>query len=293
MKGATGVSIKLNNVKHTYMPGTPFEKVALDGINLEIKKGEFVAVIGHTGCGKSTLVQHFNGLLKPDAKCGQVFVDDVEITKKTQGAVREKVGLVFQYPEHQLFEQTVYKDIAFGLRKLKLSDEEEAKRVYEAAEQIGLDTDLMDRSVYELSGGQKRRVAIAGVIVMKPDYLVLDEPAAGLDPEGRKEMLDFAKRLNKEQGTTVILISHCMEDVADNAERVIVMDDAKIVLDGKPDEVFGQYEFLKGIDLDVPEITGLFIELKKYNDQVCDRVFTVEDAVREMRSLIERGVCKL
>ena len=287
------MSIQLNNVTHTYMPGTPFEKVALENINLEIKEGEFVAVIGHTGCGKSTLVQHFNGLLKPDSGKGYVIVDGVGIEKKTLVDVRKKVGLVFQYPEHQLFEQTVYKDIAFGLRKLKLSEEEEAKRVFEAADMVGLDRTLMDRSVYELSGGQKRRVAIAGVLVMKPSYLVLDEPAAGLDPEGKNDMLRFAKKLNREHGTTIVLISHCMEDVADYAGRVIVMDDGKIILDGTSQYVFSKHELLKSIDLDIPEITKLFLELKKLNPDVDDNVFTVDDAVNAVEAMRLKGVCRL
>ena len=287
------MSIQLNNVTHTYMPGTPFEKVALENINLEIKEGEFVAVIGHTGCGKSTLVQHFNGLLKPDSGKGSVIVDGVGIEKKNLVDVRKKVGLVFQYPEHQLFEQTVYKDIAFGLRKLKLSEEEEAKRVFEAADMVGLDRNLMDRSVYELSGGQKRRVAIAGVLVMKPSYLVLDEPAAGLDPEGKNDMLRFAKKLNREHGTTIVLISHCMEDVADYAGRVIVMDDGKIILDGTSQYVFSKHELLKSIDLDIPEITKLFLELKKLNPDVDDNVFTVDDAVNAIEKMRLKGVCRL
>ncbi len=287
------MSIKLNNVTHTYMPGTPFEKVALENINLEIKEGEFVAVIGHTGCGKSTLVQHFNGLLRPDVNKGNVTVDGIEIGKKTLSDIRKKVGLVFQYPEHQLFEQTVYKDIAFGLRKLKLSDEEEAKRVFEAADMVGLDRSLMERSVYELSGGQKRRVAIAGVLVMKPSYLVLDEPAAGLDPEGKNDMLRFVKKLNKEHGTTIVLISHCMEDVADYAGRVIVMDDGKILLDGTSQYVFSKHELLKSIDLDVPEITRLFLELKKLYPDVDDNVFTVDDAVNAIEKMRLKGVCRL
>jgi energy-coupling factor transport system ATP-binding protein len=275
------------------MPGTPFEKVALENINLEIKEGEFVAVIGHTGCGKSTLVQHFNGLLRPDVNKGNVTVDGIEIGKKTLSDIRKKVGLVFQYPEHQLFEQTVYKDIAFGLRKLKLSDEEEAKRVFEAADMVGLDGSLMERSVYELSGGQKRRVAIAGVLVMKPSYLVLDEPAAGLDPEGKNDMLRFVKKLNKEHGTTIVLISHCMEDVADYAGRVIVMDDGKILLDGTSQYVFSKHELLKSIDLDVPEITRLFLELKKLYPDVDDNVFTVDDAVNGIEKMRLKGVRRL
>ena len=285
------MSIKLTNVTHTYMPKTPFEKVALKSISLEIQKGEFVAVIGHTGCGKSTLVQHFNGLLRPDS--GEVYVDGVKMEKKNTLKLREKIGLVFQYPEHQLFEETVYKDIAFGLKRLKLSPEEQEKMIFDAAEKVGLDRSLMDRSVYELSGGQKRRVAIAGVLVMNPSYLVLDEPAAGLDPEGKNEMLRFAKRLNKEQGTTIVLISHCMEDVAETAGRVIVMDDGEIIMDGPPSYVFSKYETLTERGLDVPEITRLFIRLHRYNAEVNPNVFTVEEGVAEIERLKRKGVMVL
>ena len=285
------MSIKLTDVTHTYMPGTPFEKVALKNVSLEIKDGEFAAIIGHTGCGKSTLVQHFNGLLMPDV--GAVSMDGVLIAKKNLSEIRKKIGFVFQYPEHQLFEETVYKDIAFGLKRLKLSDDEERELIYGAAEKVGLDKSLMERSVYELSGGQKRRVAIAGVIVMNPKYLVLDEPAAGLDPEGKNDMLRFAKKLNREQGTTIIFISHCMEDVADIADRVIVMDDGRIVMDGRPASVFGRYVELSAIDLDVPEITRLFIRLHEYNPAVSADVFTVEDGVAEIKRLVLRGACAL
>lgn len=285
------MSIKLCSVSHTYMSGTPFSKTALNNVTLEISEGEFVAVIGHTGCGKSTLVQHFNGLLYPSS--GDVFVDGIKVEKRTLLDVRKKIGLVFQYPEHQLFEETVYKDIAFGLKRLKLSEEEERQMVYSAAEKAGVDLSLMDRSVYELSGGQKRRVAIAGVIVMNPKYLVLDEPAAGLDPEGKNELMGFAERLNREQGTTIILISHCMEDVADNASRVIVMDSGEIVLDGSPSYVFGKNELLSEIDLDVPEVTKLFMKLHEYNGNVSKDVFRVDEAVCEIKRLILRGECRL
>lgn len=282
------MSIKLTNVSHTYMPKTPFEKTALKNIDLEIEQGEFVAVIGHTGCGKSTLVQHFNGLLRPDS--GEVSIDGVVLEKKNTMELRKKIGLVFQYPEHQLFEETVYKDIAFGLKRMKLSPAEQEKLILDAAEKAGLDRSLMDRSVYELSGGQKRRVAIAGVIVMNPSYLVLDEPAAGLDPEGKNEMLRFAKRLNKEQGTTIVLISHCMEDVAETAERVIVMDDGEILMDGRTSYVFSKHEILKEKGLDVPEITGLFIRLHQENAEVNPNIFTVKEGVEEIKRLQRKGV---
>lgn len=271
------MSLKVEHVSHVYMKGTPFEKWALDDVSLEIGEGEFVGIIGHTGCGKSTLVQHFNGLLRPDR--GTIWVDGVEMQKGNMKELRRKVGLVFQYPEQQLFEETVFADIAFGLKQEKLSEEETKTRVLEAAAVVGLTEELLGKSIYELSGGQKRRAAIAGVIVMKPRYLILDEPAAGLDPAGRDEILEFAWRLREEQGTSVVLVSHSMDDVARMADRVIVMNDQKVVLSGTPAEVFAQEDLLTSIGLSVPSVTALYAELRKEFPDLPANVYTVEGAV--------------
>lgn len=284
------MSIKLENINCTYMPKTPFEKTALSDINIEIEKGEFVGIIGHTGSGKSTLLQHFNGLILPDKKSiGKVYIDGELLTKKNVRELRKKVGYVFQYPEYQLFEETVYKDIAFGLKKLKLSEEDEYSAVHNAAEIVGISDDLFERSVYELSGGQKRRVAIAGVIVMNPDYLILDEPAAGLDPAGKEEILSFAKRLRDERGTAVVLVSHSMEDIAQIADRVIVMNDGRIISDGRPQEIFSQKNKLTEIGLSVPEITELFCKLHEAYPWISKDVYTVDEAVNVMVSLLDGG----
>ncbi|MBQ8164797.1 MAG: energy-coupling factor transporter ATPase [Clostridia bacterium] len=287
------MSIKLENINCTYMPKTPFEKAALYDINIEIEKGEFVGIIGHTGSGKSTLLQHFNGLIMPDKKStGKVYIDGELLTKKNVRDLRKKVGYVFQYPEYQLFEETVYKDIAFGLKKLKLSEQEEYEAIHNAAEIVGISDDLLERSVYDLSGGQKRRVAIAGVIVMNPDYLILDEPAAGLDPAGKDEILTFAKRLRDERGTAVVLVSHSMEDIAQISDRVIVMNEGRIVMDGKPSYVFAQKKELNDIGLSVPEITSLFCRLNEQYPWISKEVYTVQDAVNVMKKLLSGGAVK-
>ncbi|MCX7615759.1 MAG: energy-coupling factor transporter ATPase, partial [Clostridiales bacterium] len=221
--------IKIENLTYVYMPNTPFEKKALDDINLEIEDGEFIGLIGHTGSGKSTLIQQLNGLLKPTS--GKVYIDDISITDKgiSLKNVRQKVGIVFQYPEHQLFEETIYKDIAFGPTNLGLSHEEIEKRVKRAMDFVGLDFETYkDRSPFELSGGQKRRVAIAGVLAMEPKVLILDEPTAGLDPKGRDEVLKQIKRMHKEYKMTIIMVSHSMDEVAQLADRLIVLDKGKI-----------------------------------------------------------------
>ncbi|MFR1517799.1 MAG: ATP-binding cassette domain-containing protein, partial [Clostridia bacterium] len=212
------MSLKIEKLSYTYMKGTPFEKKALENIDFEIQDGEFVGIIGHTGCGKSTLVQHFNGLLKPEE--GNIYIDGQLMNHSNLKEMRKQVGLVFQYPEYQLFESTVYKDIAFGIKSEGLTPEEEYRRVLDAAQKTGLPEELLESSIYDLSGGQKRRAAIAGIIVMNPKILVLDEPAAGLDPAGRDDILYFAKRLRDENGITVILVSHSMEDIAKLADKV-------------------------------------------------------------------------
>lgn len=268
------------------MKGTPFEKKALDDVSFEIDKGDFVGIIGHTGCGKSTLVQHFNGLLKPDE--GNIFLNEQCINNSNIKALRKSVGFVFQYPEHQLFESTVYKDIAFGLKNEKLSKEEEQQRVIQAANAVGFDLSLLENSIYDLSGGQKRRAAIAGVIVMNPQILVLDEPAAGLDPLGRDEILDFAVKLRKEYGITIILVSHSMEDVAKYANKVIVMNEGKVEMIGSPGKVFEDEDRLRKIGLGVPQIATLFKKLSvAYPQYNIDReIFTVEEATRFLLRLL-------
>ncbi len=281
------MSLKVENLFYTYMKGTPFEKEALNNVSLEIGDGEFVGIIGHTGCGKSTLVQHFNGLLKPEE--GRVFIDGELMNKKSLKEMRKKVGMVFQYPEYQLFEETVYKDIAFGLKNEKLSKEEERERVLHAARITGLEEDLLEKSVFELSGGQKRRAAIAGVVVMRPEILVLDEPAAGLDPEGRETILDFARRICDEDGVSVVLVSHSMEDIARVADRVIVMNDGTVEMEGTPEEIFSQSTRLEEIGLTAPQISKLFDKLSQEFPQIPRKVFTVEKAADILEDILKGG----
>ncbi|NLJ60782.1 MAG: energy-coupling factor transporter ATPase [Firmicutes bacterium] len=277
------MSIRVENLSHTYNPGTPFERCAVDNVTLEIKDGEFVAIIGETGSGKSTLIQHFNGLLKPTG--GRVFVDEVDIWGKGVHlkTVRQKVGLVFQYPEHQLFEETVFKDIAFGPRNIGLPDDEVDRRVEQAMKMVGLDFEaLRDRSPFELSGGEKRRVAMAGVIAMKPSVIVLDEPASGLDPHGRDQVLAEIQQLHQEFGFTVVLVSHSMEDVAKLARRVMVLHKAKLIADGSTRDVFGMEDVLSKAGLEAPQVTRLMQELARRNMKVRTDILTVEEAKREI-----------
>lgn len=281
--------MKINNVNYIYNPNTPFEKKALDNINVEIDEGEFIGLIGHTGSGKSTLVQHLNGLMKPTS--GNIIIDGVDITGKDANlkSIRQKVGLVFQYPEHQLFEETVYKDIAFGPKNLDLKDEEVHIRVKEAMELVGLDFEtLKDRSPFELSGGQKRRVAIAGVIAMKPKILVLDEPTAGLDPHGRDEILGEIQKLYEIEGITIILVSHSMEDVAKLANRILVMYKGKIAMDDKPREIFKRADELKELGLGVPQITKFMKDFKLRGNDVRDDILTVDEAKVEIIKYLRR-----
>ncbi len=250
--------IQIEHLTHTYMPGSPFTAVAVHDVSLQIEDGEFIGVLGHTGSGKTTLVQHLNGLLKPTE--GRVLVDGVEITAKgvPLKEVRKKVGLVFQYPEYQLFEETVEKDIAFGPKNLGLDKEEIALRVREACAQVGVDYETLgQRSPFELSGGQMRRVAIAGVLAMKPKTLILDEPTAGLDPGGRRAILDMIRELHAKGGLTVIMVSHSMDDIASLATRLVVMSEGRLVLTGTPREVFTRQELLKSIGLGVPQAAEL------------------------------------
>ena len=275
------MSIKIENLVHIYMAGGPFEKKALDDINLEIKDGEFVTLIGHTGSGKSTLIQHLNGLLKPTS--GRIVVDGVDITEKNVKLteIRKKIGLVFQYPEYQLFDETIDKDIQFGPRNLGLSEVEINKRFKKAMSMVGLDyEEYKDKSPFELSGGQKRRVAIAGVVAMEPKVLILDEPTAGLDPKGRDEILAQVKQLHKEYNITTIIVSHSMEDVAKIADRVIVMNKGKAVLDGVPRNIFKNIDMLESIGLAVPQVTYLERALKEKGYKLEGDMITVEEAKR-------------
>ncbi|NLM04250.1 MAG: energy-coupling factor transporter ATPase [Clostridiales bacterium] len=277
------MSIKIENLTYIYNPKTPFETKALDNVNLEIKKGEFIGLIGHTGSGKSTLTQHLNGLIKPTT--GKIIIDDLDITNPSVKLVevRKKVGLVFQYPEHQLFEETVYKDIAFGPLNLGLKEEEIEIRVKEAMEAVKLPyEELKDRSPFELSGGQKRRVAIAGVLAMKPEVLILDEPTAGLDPKSRDEILEEVKLLHEKYKITIILVSHSMEDIAKLVDRIIVMHRGKVRLIGEPREIFKQANVLESIGLGIPQITHLINKLKTHGIYLRDDIFTVEEAREEI-----------
>ena len=281
------MSIKIENLTYVYMPKTPFEKKALDNVSLEIEDGEFLAVIGHTGSGKSTLIQHLNGLLKPAS--GKIYVDGTDITDKDTKLVdiRKKVGLVFQYPEYQLFEETIAKDIAYGPSNLELNEDELLRRVKKSMEMVGLNyEEYKDISPFELSGGQKRRVAIAGVIAMEPKVLILDEPTAGLDPAGRDDILEQIKLLHEKYNMTIILVSHSMEDVGKLAEKIIVMNDGHIELQGKPKEVFKEIDTLEKIGLAVPQVTYLMRELKKKGFNVSEDIFTVEKAKSELLNIL-------
>ena len=282
------MSIKIENLTHIYMPKSPFEKVALDNVSLEINDGEFVALIGHTGSGKSTLIQHFNGLL--EATSGRIIVDGINITDKNVKLtdIRKKVGLVFQYPEYQLFEETIAKDIAFGPRNLGVSEDEIQKRVIESMEMVGLDYETYkDKSPFDLSGGQKRRVAIAGVVAMKPTTLILDEPTAGLDPKGRDDILAQINKLHKDYKMTIIIVSHSMEDVANIAERIIVMNHGKVALQGKPAEVFKEIDTLEEIGLGVPQVTYLVKRLREKGFNISDNIFTIEEAKKQLLFILK------
>lgn len=270
------------------MPGSPFEKKALENINLEIKDGEFVGLIGHTGSGKSTLVQHLNALLKPQT--GRILIDGHDTLSKGEELkqLRFNVGLVFQYPEHQLFEETVYKDIAFGPKNLGLSKEEIDIRVREAARYVGLAEEILDKSPFDLSGGQKRRVAIAGVLSMRPKVLVLDEPTAGLDPVGREEILSQIKSIHAEGNMTVILVSHSMEDVAKLVDRLIVMNDGKVFADGTVDEVFSRGAELRNIGLNVPQINVLIEELINRGLPIDKNIYTIDAAKKALLEYLKK-----
>lgn len=281
--------IKTENLSFVYGEGTPFRKVAVDNVNLEIEEGEFVGVIGHTGSGKSTLIQHLNGLLKPTE--GKVFIDGEELwdDKKKLRDVRFKVGLVFQYPEYQLFEETVYKDIAFGPKNMGLSDEEIDKRIRETARMVGIKEELFEKSPFELSGGQKRRVAIAGVMAMEPKVLILDEPASGLDPKGRDKILGQIREYHKEKKNTVLLVSHSMEDVAKHSTKILVMNKAKVYCYDTPVNVFSKAKELMEMGLSVPQITRVFKRLEASGVNVGEEVYTVDFAKNLMLKLLSKN----
>jgi energy-coupling factor transport system ATP-binding protein len=276
--------LEVKNLTHVYSAGTPFEHKALDHVSFAVDRGEFIGIIGHTGSGKSTLMQHLNGLLKPDG--GQVLLDGVDIwsDKKITRQTRFRVGLVFQYPEYQLFEETVYKDIAFGPKNMGLGKDEIDRRVREAAALVGLTEEQLQVSPFDLSGGQKRRVAIAGVIAMEPEVLILDEPTAGLDPAGREEILSNIQTYRKTKNATIMMVSHSMNDVARLTDRLIVMNHARVAMDGTPAEVFTRAEELAEMGLDIPELTRVFMKLRIMGLDV-PAVYTMEQAVSVLREL--------
>ncbi|MBO4235425.1 MAG: energy-coupling factor transporter ATPase [Firmicutes bacterium] len=281
------MSIEVRNLSHIYSQGMPDEQIALDDISFDIADGEVVAIIGHTGSGKSTLLQHLNGLIK--ASSGTIKIGDTEITdpKTVMRDVRRKVGLVFQYPEYQLFDETVAKDIAFGPRNLGLAEEEIDARVRGAIELVGLDYDeIAERSPFELSGGQKRRVAIAGVIAMKPQVLILDEPTAGLDPSAHRDILSMIENIHDRENNIIIFVSHNMADVAELADKVMVMNHGKLVMMGAPEEVFGRSEELKEIGLSVPPVTALMGRLKVAGADIKTDIYDIDDAKEEIFNLI-------
>ena len=281
--------LQVQNLTHVYSAGTPFEHKALDNMNFSVERGEFVGIIGHTGSGKSTLMQHLNGLLKPTS--GKVLLDgqDIWADKKLTRQARFRVGLVFQYPEYQLFEETVYKDIAFGPKNMGLNKAEIDRRVREAAGFVGLTDAQLEVSPFDLSGGQKRRVAIAGVIAMEPEVLILDEPTAGLDPSGREEILANIEAYRQAKNATIMMVSHSMNDVARLTDRLLVLNGAHIAMDGTPSEVFTRAWELEEMGLDIPEVTRIFMRLKAMGLPV-EPVYTLEQAVAVLKKLKEGNV---
>ncbi len=279
--------IRTEDLTYVYGEGTPFRKVAIDKINIDIDEGEIVGVIGHTGSGKSTLMQHLNGLLKPTS--GKVYIDGEELfaDKSRLKDIRFKVGLVFQYPEYQLFEETVYKDIAFGPKNMGLGEDEIDRRVRETARLVGLGEELLEKSPFELSGGQKRRVAIAGVMAMEPKVLILDEPTAGLDPRGRDRILGLIKEYHAEKGTTVLLVSHSMEDVAKTVSKILVLSDAKVFMYSDRSSVFARADELTSMGLTVPQVTRVFDRLRAMGIEFDDEVFSVDYAKDLVLKLLE------
>ena len=279
--------IKTENLTYVYGEGTPFQKTAVDNVSLEIEEGEMVGIIGHTGSGKSTLIQHFNGLLKPTS--GNVYIDGERLwdDKARLRPIRFKVGLVFQYPEYQLFEETCYKDIAFGPKNMGLDEKEIDRRIKETAKMVGLAPEILDKSPFELSGGQKRRVAIAGVMAMEPKVLILDEPASGLDPKGREQILGLIREYHEQTGNTVLLVSHSMEDIAKNVSKILVMNSAKVFCYDKTEKVFSRSEELVSMGLAVPQITRVFNRLRAMGIDLPDNVYTVPYAKKVLLNRLE------
>lgn len=280
------MSIQIKNLSHIYAKGMPFEKAALDNINLEIAMGDFVGIIGHTGSGKTTFIQHLNGLLKPTS--GEITVNGVKVSGDNLKELRKQVGIVFQYPEHQLFEETVYKDIAFGLHKLGLKEEEVGSRIRAAIEAVGLNSDVLEKSPFELSGGQKRRAAIAGVLAMRPNVLVLDEPTAGLDPKGKNDILKLIFRLHKDSGITILLVTHNMEDIVRLAGKIIVMNKGTVAMMGETRDIFKNVELLEKIGLSVPQITYFMLKLKEVLPQIDSSALTIEEAKKEIKRILSK-----
>lgn len=278
--------LEIKNLTYIYSAGTPFEHTALDNISFQVNRGEFIGIIGHTGSGKSTLMQQLNGLLKPTA--GTVMLDgkDIWSDKKLTRQARFRVGLVFQYPEYQLFEETVYQDIAFGPRNMGLDEKEIDRRVREAAGFVGLSEQQLSVSPFDLSGGQKRRVAIAGVIAMEPEVLILDEPTAGLDPVGRADILGNIQSYRKAKNATIMMVSHSMEDVARLTDRLLVLNGSKLAMQGSPVEVFAHAEQLKQMGLSIPQVTQIFLHLRDLGLKV-DNVYTIDQAVKVLKQLKE------
>ena len=277
--------IRVDNLTHTYGLNTPFCRNAVDGVSMEIYKGEFLGIIGHTGSGKSTLIQHLNGLLQPTGGTVSLGGKDIWADPKKIRDVRFRVGLVFQYPEYQLFEETVYKDIAFGPKNMGLDAKEVDRRVRSALSFAGLGEEMLDKSPFELSGGQKRRVAIAGVIAMEPEVLILDEPSAGLDPAGRKSLLGNIRSYHQKSGATVVMVSHSMDEVAENVDRIIVLANAGVVMSGTPHQVFSRAQELLDVGLNVPQVTQVAMALVRQGVEIDPAVYTVADLRRALRGL--------
>ncbi len=283
--------LTVEHLSHVYSPGTPFEKKAVDDVSFSARKGEFIGLIGHTGSGKSTLIQHFNGLLAPTS--GRVLIngEDIFQSKEMTRAARFAVGLVFQYPEYQLFEETVYADVAFGPKNMGLDKEEIDRRVRENCRIVGLSESALDKSPFELSGGQKRRVALAGIFAMEPEVMVLDEPMAGLDPAGCADVFRFIQEYHEKHGTTILFVTHSMEYAAQMAQRIVVMQRGRILMDGTPEQVFSRAQELLEAGLDVPQVTRVFLELKRRGLPVDTGVYTMEQAAAQLRAMKGGAVC--